>query len=86
MTLCGFDIVNKFGFFFCNIAHFGDSSNSQKCFEFLFLTRCKTLAFHHCLLVYILDNVNILSDIQDKGGTCFKSLGEAKKTINKPSP
>lgn len=47
---------------------------------------CKTLAFHCCLLVYILDNVNIISDIQDKWGTWFKSLGEAKKTINKPSP
>lgn len=47
---------------------------------------CKTLAVNRCLLVYILDNVNIISDIQDKGGTCFKSLGEAKKTINKLSP
>lgn len=47
---------------------------------------CKTLAFHCCLLVFILDNVNIILDIQDKWGTWFKSLGEAKKTINKPSP
>lgn len=84
--MCGFDIVKKLFFFFCNIAHFEVSSHSQKCFEFLFLTKCKTLALHCCLLVYISDNVNIISDIQDKGGTCFKSLGEAKKTINKPSP
>lgn len=79
-------MVNKFVFFLCNIAHFGVSFNSQKCFEFLFLTRCKTLALHNCLLVYILGIVNIMPDIQDKGGTCFKSLGEAKKTINKLSP
>lgn len=53
-------------FCFVTFAHFRVSSHSQQCFEFLFITMCKTLAFHCCLLVYILDNVNIISDIQDK--------------------